>query len=94
MILKFTEVYKMNDEYIFDTQALIEGSTLNEDDLTEQIETKFPGNSLIVGGDDELMKVHYHTDNPGRVIDYLITIGTVFDVVIENMERQAKGLKG
>ena len=40
------------------------------------------------------MKVHFHTDYPGKVIDYLNTLGDIFDVVIENMTRQARGEKG
>jgi dihydroxyacetone kinase-like predicted kinase len=82
------------EEYTFDTQALLEGSTLSEAELRESILNNFKGNSLIVGGDNELMKVHFHTNKPGLIIDYLLGIGDVFDVVIENMDRQSKGLKG
>lgn len=81
-------------EYQFDTQALIEGCQLSETQLRQQIMEKFVGNSLIVGGDNELMKFHFHTDHPGKVIDYLATLGDIFDVVIENMERQSRGEKG
>lgn len=82
------------EEFTFDTQALIEGSSLTESELREEILNNFEGNSLIVGGDNELMKVHYHSNRPGDIINYLLGIGDVFDVVIENMDRQAKGLKG
>ena len=82
------------EEYTFDTQALLEGSTLSETELRESILNNFEGNSLIVGGDNELMKVHFHTNKPGLIIDYLLDVGDVFDVVIENMDRQSKGLKG
>ncbi|MCD7086521.1 hypothetical protein [Limosilactobacillus fastidiosus] len=40
------------------------------------------------------MNFHFHTDHPGKVIDYLTTLGDIFDVVIENMERQSHGEKG
>ena len=82
------------EEYQFDTQALIEGCSLDEGALRKVITEKFVGNSLIVGGDSELMKVHFHTDYPGKVIDYLNTLGDIFDVAIENMTRQARGKKG
>lgn len=82
------------NEYQFDTQALIEGCQLTEKKLRKQITDHFVGNSLIVGGDNELMKVHFHTDHPGKVIDYLTTLGDIFDVVIENMDRQSRGEKG
>ncbi|GAK31658.1 hypothetical protein WOSG25_130100 [Weissella oryzae SG25] len=82
------------EEYTFDTQALLEGAKLDEETLRNMILQGFEGNSLIVGGDAELMKVHFHTNQPGKVIDYLLTVGDVFDVVIENMDRQARGEKG
>ena len=80
--------------YQFDTQSLIAGCSLDEEQLRTAVMTKFVGNSLIVGGDHDLMKVHFHTDHPGRVIDYWATLGDIFDVVIENMDRQANGKKG
>jgi len=82
------------DHYQFDTQTLIEKCSLNETQLRDAITTKFDGNSLIAGGDHDLMKVHFHTNHPGKVIDYCATLGDIFDIVIENMDRQADGKKG
>jgi len=82
------------EDYQFDTQVLIEGCSLDEEQLRTAITTKFVGNSLIVGGDAELMKVHFHPDHPGQLIDYWATLGDIFDVVVENMDRQAHGKKG
>lgn len=81
-------------EYKFDTQLLIEGEELDEDVINEYISKNFIGDCLLVVGDDTLIKLHFHTNNPGAVVDYCSTLGDVFDVVIENMARQAKGLKG
>lgn len=86
-------VVNMSD-YRFDTQALIEGCQLSEEQLRQNIMEQFVGDSLIVGGDAELMKFHFHTDQPGKVIDHLATLGDIFDVVIENMDRQSRGKKG
>ncbi len=82
------------EEYKFDTQVLIEQCLLDEETLRQQIVAKFIGNSLIVGGDAELMKIHFHTDKPGKLIDYCTDLGDIFDIVIENMTRQAQGKKG
>lgn len=82
------------NEYQFDTQALIEGCQLTDAQLRQQIMERFVGNSLIIGGDSELMKFHFHTNHPGKVIDYLATLGDIFDIVIENMTRQSRGEKG
>ena len=77
-------------EYKFDTQLLIEGQNLNEDEINEN----FQGDCLLAVGDDELIKIHYHTNEPWKVLEYAATLGEIYDVVVENMERQASGLKG
>ena len=48
----------------------------------------------MVVGDDELIKLHYHTNEPWKVLEYCATLGDIYDLVVENMFRQAKGLKG
>ena len=45
-------------------------------------------------GDDELIKIHFHTNEPWSVLRYCASKGDIFDVVVENMERQEHGLKG
>jgi len=82
------------EHYLFDTQTLIEHCSLDEIELRDAITNKFVGNSLIVGGDHDLMKLHFHTDHPGKIIDFCATLGDIFDVVIENMDRQAIDKKG
>ena len=81
-------------EYIFDTQLLIEGQGLSEDEIHDYITQNFVGDCLLAVGDDELVKIHFHTNEPWKVLEYASTLGEIYDVVVENMERQAKGLKG
>lgn len=81
-------------EYKYDTQLLIEGTNLNEDTINEYFTNNFNGDCLLAVGDDELIKIHYHTNEPWKVLEYCATLGEIFDIVIEDMERQAKGLKG
>ena len=45
-------------------------------------------------GDDELIKIHFHTNEPWKVLEYCSTLGEIYDIVIEDMDRQARGLKG
>lgn len=80
--------------YKFDTQLLIEGQGLSEDRINEHIRTHLDGDCLIVAGDDKLIKIHFHTNEPWKVLEYGATQGEIFDVVVENMERQENGLKG
>ncbi|WP_017415485.1 hypothetical protein [Clostridium tunisiense] len=81
-------------EYRFDTQLLIEGENLSEDAINDYISKNFEGDCLLVVGDEELIKIHFHTNTPWEVLEYCASLGDIHDVVIENMERQAKGLKG
>ena len=81
-------------EFKFDTQLLIEGTGLNEDEIHDYILQNITGDCLIAAGDDELIKIHFHTNTPWKVLEYCASKGEIFDVVVENMERQENGLQG
>ena len=44
----------------FDTQLLIEGAGLCEDDIHAYIMDNIKGDSLLVIGDERLIRIHYH----------------------------------
>ncbi len=81
-------------EFRYDTQLLIEGEGLDEDAINEYIRANFNGDSLLAVGDDELIKLHYHTNEPWKVLEYCATLGEIYDIVVEDMDRQSRGLKG
>lgn len=81
-------------EYIFDTQLLIEGHNLSEDRISEYITKNIEGDCLLAVGDYELIKIHFHTNTPWKVLEYCASLGEIHDIVVENMDRQARGLKG
>ncbi len=81
-------------EYKYDTQLLIEGENLDEDKINDYFTESFKGDCLLAVGDEELIKIHYHTNEPWKVLEYCATLGDIFDIVIEDMQRQADGLKG
>lgn len=81
-------------EYRYDTQLLIDAEGLDEDVVSEYFETHFKGDCLLAIGDDEVMKIHYHTNEPWKVLEYCATLGEIYDIVVEDMNRQARGLKG
>ena len=78
----------------FDTQFLIEGHDLDEDAIHDYIQAHIHGDCLLAAGDDSLIKVHYHTNAPWQVLEYCASLGDIHDIVVENMERQARGLEG
>lgn len=81
-------------EFKFDTQLLIEGQNLSEDGINEYITNHFEGDCLLAVGDEDLIKIHFHTNEPWKVLEYCASLGDIYDVVIENMERQENGLQG
>ena len=81
-------------DYRYDTQLLIEGTGLDEDAINDYFRTKFKGDCLLAVGDDELIKIHYHTNEPWKVLEYCASLGEIFDIVVVDMDRQARGLNG
>ena len=81
-------------EYKFDTQLLIEGEGLDEDEINEYFTNNFEGDCLLAVGDDELIKIHYHTNEPWKVLEYCASLGEIHDIIVENMQLQSEGLHG
>lgn len=83
-------------EYRYDTQMLIERTTrdLDEDEITDYITENLKGDCLLAVGDEDLIKIHFHTNEPWKVLEYGASIGEIYDIVVEDMERQANGLPG
>ncbi len=78
----------------YDTQLLIEGKDLDEDLVRDHIIQTFEGDSLVVAGDEELIKIHFHTNTPWQILEYAAGLGEIYDIVVEDMDRQSRGLKG
>ena len=45
-------------------------------------------------GDEDLIKIHFHTNEPWKVLEYCASLGEIYDIVVEDMDRQSRGLKG
>ena len=56
--------------YRYDTQLLIDrrDEDLDEDEIADHIRGHIEGNSLIAAGDEELVKIHFHTNEPWKVL--------------------------
>ena len=81
-------------EYKFDTQLLIAGEDLDEDVIHDYIKENIEGDCLLAFGDEDLIKIHFHTNTPWKVLEYAASLGDIHDIVVENMQRQEDGLKG
>src|SRR3977135_2016252 len=70
------------------TECLIEGTNLDIDRIKNQIEAL--GNSVLVVGEPELVKVHVHTDDPSRVITLAGGHGKLLKLNVGDMSTQHK----
>src|SRR5450759_5058223 len=68
------------------TEFLIEGNGLDIDVIRNQIEAL--GNSVLVVGEPELVKVHVHTDDPSRVITLAGGYGKLLKLNVGDMSTQ------
>ncbi len=46
------------------------------------------GDSIVMVSDDNLIKIHVHTNNPGKVLERALKIGSLENIKIENMRVQ------
>ena len=73
-------------EYKYCTEFLVKGESLSVDELRERFMPL--GDSLIVVGDERLVKVHLHTNRPGQALEIACDAGDLLSVSIENMQEQ------
>lgn len=50
------------------------------------------GDSVVVVGDDQLLKVHIHTLHPGKILEYAVQLGDLDQIKIDNMQVQARAV--
>jgi dihydroxyacetone kinase-like predicted kinase len=81
-------------EFRYDTQLLIDGTDLDEDVIRDYFTACFEGDSLLAVGGPETIKIHFHTNEPWKVLEYCATLGEIYDIVVEDMDRQSRGLQG
>ena len=65
-------------EFRYDTQLLIEGENLDEDEISEYFTENFQGDCLLAVGDEDLIKIHFHTNEPWKVLEYCAGLGELY----------------
>lgn len=73
-------------EFGYCTEFMVQTEKISPDDFKNMVEGY--GDSLIVVGDDGLIKIHIHTNNPGEVMEMGIKYGLLDRIKIENMRMQ------
>jgi hypothetical protein len=79
-------IHQELSEYRYCTVFVVEGEELDKDALEGRLEEI--GDSLLVVGDSTALKVHVHTDDPGRALTLGTALGVVEGVEIANMHVQ------
>ena len=79
-------------KYTYCTELMVKGKNIRIERLRERIESF--GDSAMVVGNESLVKIHVHTNNPGKVLRTALREGTLHDIQINNMEDQRKEAAG
>jgi dihydroxyacetone kinase-like predicted kinase len=85
------KIGKIETVYGYDLQFLIEGDKLPINDIRATINTL--GESVLVVGDENLIRVHVHTKVSNQVMDYCSAFGTLKDIINDNMDNQVEDFK-
>ncbi len=74
--------------YGYCTEFLIDGRELDPDRLRQRMLSL--GDSVLVVGDERLVKVHLHTDDPGAALSEGSRVGILHQVKVDNIRDQAE----
>jgi len=84
--LSVEAIHQRLSPYRYCTTFMIEGDGLDADAIEAELEQL--GDSLLVVGDRDALKVHVHTDEPGRALAVGTATGVIDGVEIANMHEQ------
>jgi DAK2 domain fusion protein YloV len=73
-------------EYRFDTVALLENMHVEEAKVSNDL-TRL-GDSVVVAKAGELTKIHIHSNDPHKVLEYLAKTGNIKEAKIEDMQSE------
>ncbi|MGV8146497.1 MAG: DAK2 domain-containing protein [Alkaliphilus sp.] len=75
-------------KFSYCTEFLISASNINTYKFRDEIEEL--GDSLLVVGNENIVKVHIHTNNPGLALEKALNLGYISDIKIDNMMLQQR----
>lgn len=78
----------IEEEYGYEVVFLLQGEKLDVDTIRQTI-IDMGGVSTVVAGDEKMLKVHTHTPLPGKILDYGVSLGSLLDINIENLQEQS-----
>jgi len=78
----------VEEEFGYEVVFLVSGSALDVEAIRQAI-IDMGGVSTVVAGDETMLKVHTHTQTPGKILDYGVSLGSLQDINIENLQAQS-----
>lgn len=78
----------IEEEFGYEVVFLLHGKSLDVESIRQTI-IDMGGVSTVVAGDEKLLKVHTHTLTPGKILDYGVSLGSLLDINIENLQEQS-----
>ncbi len=79
--------------FTYCTEFIVKRASRNSDPAELRAYLESIGDCVVVVDDDEIIKVHVHTDHPGNAFEKGLTFGQLINMKIENMRDQHERAK-
>lgn len=83
--------FEIDIEFTYCTEFIVVKSDVNKDATKLRAFLESIGDCVVVVDDDSIIKVHVHTEHPGKALEEGILYGSLINLKIENMKEQHKG---
>ncbi len=83
--------FETNIEFTYCTEFIVVKSDVSKDATKLRAFLESIGDCVVVVDDDSIIKVHVHTEHPGKALEEGILYGSLINLKIENMKEQHKG---
>jgi DAK2 domain fusion protein YloV len=78
----------VEEEFGYEVVFLLRGSDLDVDAIRQMV-IDMGSVSTVVAGDEKMLRVHTHTLTPGKILDYGVSLGSLLDINVENLQEQS-----
>src|SRR5437879_804814 len=78
----------IEEEFGYEVVFLLQGEKLDVDNIRQTL-IDMGGVSTVVAGYEKMLKVHTHVPQPGKILDYGVSLGSLLDINIENLQEQS-----
>lgn len=79
--------------FTYCTEFIVKRAKTSDDPVSLRAYLETIGDCVVVVDDEQIIKVHVHTDHPGNAIERAITFGQLINLKIENMRDQHERAK-